>query len=147
MTDARRVLEQAIDLWNAGDRERWAELYTEDVEFEAPGGARISGLGDLKVKYFDALFEAAPDRASRDVSLFAEGDFVAEQGRYVGTHTGTWRDANGVEIPATGKRIDFPFCAIFRVENGKISSIRLYYDQVEVLTQLGLMPAPVAAEA
>ena len=28
-----------------------------------------------------------------------------------------------------------------RVENGKISSIRIYYDQVDVFTQLGLMPA------
>ena len=27
-----------------------------------------------------------------------------------------------------------------RVENGKISAIRIYYDQIEVLTQLGLMP-------
>ena len=47
-----------------------------------------------------------------------------------------------MEIPATGKSLDFPFSAIFRVENGKISSIRLYYDQVEVLSQLGLMPPP-----
>jgi hypothetical protein len=27
-----------------------------------------------------------------------------------------------------------------RVADKKISSIRLYYDQIEVLTQLGLMP-------
>ena len=147
MSDAKRVLEEAIELWNAGDREGWAALYDEDVVWEAPGGARIFGLADLKVKYFDALLEAAPDRASLDVSLFAEGEFVAEQGRHVGTHTGTWRAPDGVEIPATGKRLDFPFCAIFRVENEKISSIRLYYDPVEVLTQLGLIPAPAAAEA
>jgi ketosteroid isomerase-like protein len=48
-------------------------------------------------------------------------------------------------IPATGKSLDFPFSAIFRVENGKIASIRLYYDQIDVLTQLGLMPAPASA--
>jgi len=29
---------------------------------------------------------------------------------------------------------------VFRVENGKINSIRIYYDQIEVFTQLGLMP-------
>jgi hypothetical protein len=38
--------------------------------------------------------------------------------------------------------MDLPFSAIFRVENGKITSIRLYYDQLELLTQLGLMPSP-----
>jgi ketosteroid isomerase-like protein len=47
-----------------------------------------------------------------------------------------------VEIPATGKSLDFRFSAIFQVENGKITSIRLYYDQLEILTQLGLAPAP-----
>jgi steroid delta-isomerase-like uncharacterized protein len=142
MSDAKRVLEQAIELWNVGDRENWAALYDEDVEWEAPGGARISGLEDLKVKYFDALLEAAPDRSSSVESLFAEGDLVAETGRYTGTHTGTWRNPDGMEIPATGKSLDFPFSAVFRVENGKIISIRLYYDQVEVLSQLGLMPPP-----
>ena len=145
MNDAKRVLEQAIDLWNTGDREGWAALYDADVEWEAPGGARISGLDDLKVKYYDALLKAAPDRSSTVDALIAEGDVVAEEGRYTGTHTGTWRNPNGVEIPPTGKRLDFAFSAIFRVRDGKITSIRLYYDQMEVLAQLGLVPAPAAA--
>ena len=145
MNEAKRVLEQAIELWNAGDREGWAALYGENVEWEAPGGTRISGLDDLKVKYFDALLEAAPDRSSTVDSLFAEGNLVAEEGRYTGTHTGTWRSPDGAEIPATGRSLDFPFSAVFRVEDGKITSIRLYYDQLEVLSQLGLMPAPAAA--
>ena len=145
MSDAKRVLEQAIDLWNSGDRDGWAALYTEDVEWEAPGGARIAGLADLKVKYFDALLEAAPDRASIVDALIVEGDLVAEEGRYTGTHTGTWRNPDGAEIPATGRSLDFRFSAIFRVDDGKIASIRLYYDQLEVLSQLGLIPAPATA--
>ena len=138
MSKAKEVLEQAIERWNDNDRDRWAELYHEDVVFEAPGGSRISGLEDLKVRYFDALLTAAPDRGSSDVVLISEGEHVVEQARYTGTHTGTWRNPNGVDIPATGKTLDFPFVGVFRVEGGKISSIRLYYDQVEVLTQLGL---------
>ena len=89
MSEAKKVLEQAIERWNATDRDGWAALYTDDVVFEAPGGARISGLADLKEKYFDALVTAAPDRGSSDVVLFAEGDVVVEQARYTGTHTGT----------------------------------------------------------
>ena len=140
MSEAKEVLEQAIERWNANDRERWAELYHKDVVFEAPGGSRISGLEDLKLRYFDALLTAAPDRGSSDVVLIAEGEHVVEQARYTGTHTGTWRNPDGVEIPATGRTLDFPFVGVFRVEDGKISSIRLFYDQVEVLAQLGLMP-------
>lgn len=145
MSEAKEVLEQAIDRWNAADRDGWAALYTDDVVYEAPGGARIAGLADLKEKYFDALLTAAPDRSSRDVVLFAEGDHVVEQARYIGTHTGTLRSPDGAEVPATGKKLDFPFVGVFRVENGKISSIRIYYDQVEVFTQLGLMPGATAS--
>jgi steroid delta-isomerase-like uncharacterized protein len=145
VSDAKKVLEQAIERWNATDREGWAALYTDDVVYEAPGGARISGLADLKEKYFDALVTAAPDRLSSEVVLFAEGNHVVEQARYTGTHTGPWRNANGAEIPATGKKVDFPFVGVFRVEDGKISSIRLYFDQVEVFTQLGLMPGATSS--
>ena len=147
MNEAKRVLEQAIEFWNTGDRDAWAALYDEDVTWEAPGDARISGLADLKVKYFDAHVEAAPDRISRVLALVAEGDLVVEEARYTGTHTGTFRSPDGLEIPATGKKMDFGFTAVFRVENGKITSIRLYYDQLELLTQLGLMPATAPAEA
>jgi len=73
MGEAKRVLEQAIEYWNAGDREAWATLYADDVVYEAPGGQRIAGLADLEEKYFDALLTAAPDRASRDVVLVADG--------------------------------------------------------------------------
>lgn len=141
MSEAKAILEQAIERWNGNDREGWAALYTHDVVYEAPGGARISGVSDLTEKYFDALAEAAPDRASRDVVLFAEGDHVVEEARYTGTHTGTWRSPDGAEIPATGRSLDFPFVGVFTVTGGKISAIRLYYDQLEVFTQLGLIPA------
>ena len=70
MSEAKKVLEQAIERWNTTDRDGWAELYTDDVVYEAPGGARISGLVDLKEKYFDALVTAAPDRQSSEVVLF-----------------------------------------------------------------------------
>jgi hypothetical protein len=68
VSEAKKVLEQAIERWNATDRDGWAALYTDDVLYEAPGGTRISGLADLKEKYFDALVTAAPDRRSIDVT-------------------------------------------------------------------------------
>jgi len=34
-----------------------------------------------------------------------------------------------------------PFVGVFTVTGGKISSIRLYYDQLAVFAQLGLLPA------
>ena len=145
MSEAKIVLEQAIEYWNAGDREAWAALYAEDVVYEAPGGQRISGLADLKDMYFDALLTAAPDRLSREVVLLVDGEHVVEQARYVGTHTGLLRNPNGIDVPATGKSFDFPFVGIFQVEDAKIRSIRIYYDQLDLLAQLGLMPGPASS--
>jgi len=108
VTEAKQVLEQAIERWNAADRDGWAALYADDVVQEAPGGSRISGLADLKEKYFDALLTAAPDRSSRDVLLVAEGDSVFERARYTGTHTGPWRNPDGAEIPQRGSRSTSP---------------------------------------
>jgi hypothetical protein len=34
---------------------------------------------------------------------------------------------------------------IQRIENGKIAEERLHFDQLEILTQLGLVPEPAAA--
>jgi steroid delta-isomerase-like uncharacterized protein len=144
MSEAKQVLERAIECWNAADRESWAALYTDDVVYEGPGGARITGLENLKEWYFDALLTAAPDRGSKDVVLLTDGDHVVEEARYTGTHTGPWRTPE-TEIPATGKELDFPFVGVFRVDGGKIASIRIYYDQVEVFTQLGLMPGATAS--
>ena len=87
MSEAKQVLERAIECWNSTDREGWAALYTDDVVYEGPGGSRISGSADLLEKYFDALLVAAPDRRSDDVVLYAEGEHVVEVARYTGTHT------------------------------------------------------------
>jgi ketosteroid isomerase-like protein len=145
VSEAKKVLEQAIERWNATDRDGWAALYTDDVVYEAPGVASASKYFSFSSANPEIRAPAAPDRRSSEVVLFAEGDHVVEQARYTGTHTGTWRNSDGAEIPATGNKVDLTFVGVFRVENGKISSIRLYYDQIEVFAQLGLMPGATSS--
>jgi hypothetical protein len=43
MSEAREVLEQAIEYWNAGDRDAWARLYAEDVVYQAPAASGFQG--------------------------------------------------------------------------------------------------------
>jgi ketosteroid isomerase-like protein len=45
----------------------------------------------------------------------------------------------------TGKRMDMPFCEILRVQDGRVVSGEMFYDQLTMLTQLGLAEAPVPA--
>jgi ketosteroid isomerase-like protein len=46
---------------------------------------------------------------------------------------------------ATGKAMNMPFCEIMRVQDGKIVSGEIFYDQLTMMSQFGLMEAPAPA--
>jgi predicted ester cyclase len=87
---------------------------------------------------------AVPDTRHAVGNVVEGGDQVVLEFRWQGTHTRPLRSPQG-EIPATGKRIDLRCGAVFEVAAGRITAERGYLDQVEFLTQLGLMPAPASA--
>jgi predicted ester cyclase len=69
------------------------------------------------------------------------GDTAVTEATYSGTHTGTLPTPNG-DVPATGKRVQGRQVAVQRVKDGQISSEQLYFDQMEFLGALGLVPSP-----
>ena len=60
------------------------------------------------------------------------------RGRFVGTFTGPLSSPDGDAEP-TGASVDLRFADVSRVSAGKIVSYHTYYDQLGLLTQLGLM--------
>ena len=56
-----------------------------------------------------------------------------------GTHTGTLRGPAG-EIAPTSQTVDAPFCSVYEFDEGKITSVHLFFDQADLLTQLGTPP-------
>ena len=55
-----------------------------------------------------------------------------------GTHKGTLTTPDGQSIPATGKSVRLRTCDVATFKDGRATSHRFYFDQMEVLTQLGL---------
>lgn len=50
-----------------------------------------------------------------------------------GTHSGEWRG-----IPATGRKIELPLCAVFTFDDdNKLESERVYFDMSSIYEQLG----------
>jgi hypothetical protein len=49
-------------------------------------------------------------------------------------------------VPGRARRLNGRGVQIFRVENDTVVDTRLYFDQVQVMTQLGLMPEPAQAQ-
>ena len=98
--------------------------------------------------FFRGFWEAFPDAHNELDRLIAEGPIVAAEGRFSGTHSGALRTPQG-EIPATGRDVEFRWAVTCEVRGDELVSEHLYFDQLELLTQLGLAPAapPKAAAA
>jgi len=72
--------------------------------------------------------------------MVAQGDTVAVRVSWTGTHTGDL-----MEIPATGKRVSLSDCHIERIANGKIVERFAVTDMMNMMQQLGVVPAPQQA--
>lgn len=83
---------------------------------------------------------AFPDSRADVTNLYATEEQAVVEFRGHGTHTGPLRGPAG-EVAPTGKKFELRFCQLFRISNGKITSIVTYYDAMGFMQQLGLMPA------
>ena len=145
MGEARHVAEEFVEAFNAHDEARLHSLDREDVVFEGPGNVKLMGT-DATTEYAMAWIHAFPD-ARMTVHNTVVGDgWAVQEFTFEGTHEDTLSGPGG-EIPATHRHLSGRGVQIMKVDGGKIADVRLYFDQVDVLTQLGVMPAAVGASA
>lgn len=140
MADAREVIAQATQAFNAHDEERIRSMYAENCRMEAPGDVRLEGP-DQVTQFAMLWLNAFPDATVTVHNEVVAGDWVAHQFTFEGTHKETLAGPTG-EIPATNRRLSGRGAELFRVQDGKIVEDHLYFDQVQLMTQLGLMPEP-----
>jgi steroid delta-isomerase-like uncharacterized protein len=146
MGNPSEVAERGLQAWRSRDAEGFAATFAEDATLTAPGGMQLQGHDGAR-QFYAVWNEAVPDN---DVTIDRRlecGSVVVEQGTFSGTHTGNLRTPDGQTIPATGRSLSVPYVEVFDVEDDHVASTRLYFDQAELLTQLGLMPAPEGAAA
>ena len=87
---------------------------------------------------FGTMFYAGfPDIYHTIDDIVAEDDRAAVRFTLRGTHTGDF-----MGIPATGKRIEVSAIAFQRIVAGKVVGLQAVFDQIGMLQQLGVIPAP-----
>jgi steroid delta-isomerase-like uncharacterized protein len=145
MGEARHVAEEFVEAFNAHDEARLHSLDREDVVFEGPGNVRLTG-SDATTEYAMAWIRAFPDARMNVHQTIAGDGWAVQEFTFEGTHEDTLAGPGG-EIPATHRHLSGRGVQITRVDGGKIAEVRLYFDQVDVLTQLGVMPAAAGAIA
>ncbi len=90
----------------------------------------------------EPFFKAFPDIREVTERRFGAGDWITRLGRFEGTHTAPLELPGGHSIPATNKFVRVPFAFIARLEGGKFAEVNVYYDQMGMMAQLGLLPQP-----
>ena len=85
--------------------------------------------------YYANYVTGFSDREFTVKETFAQGNKLTKYWLFKGKHTGDF-----FGIPATGKTISVEGCTIATIINGKITEERDFFDNLEFLRQLGLMP-------
>lgn len=142
-TSTRDVFERGTDAFNAHDMDAFAEVMADDVVYSGPGGAGGKGKADCVAAY-RSWIDAFSDGHVEVDAVYIIGDVVVEQGTFTGTHDGVLRTPAG-GIPPTGRSLRSRYVHLLRIRDGKHVSFDLTFDRLDMLEQLGLVPAPAAA--
>ncbi|WP_457965127.1 ester cyclase [Arthrobacter sp. D1-29] len=137
--DIRQALEASSQAMNAHDVHAFASFYADnavvvDPQYPEP----LRGLAAIE-QDAGVFTKAFPDLQFSITSILVEGRMAAGEGTISGTNTGPLPLPSGEEIPATGRRLEFPMAFFSRFdEAGKIVEERRYYDLATQQEQLGL---------
>ena len=136
LTANKDLVREFTEAVNAADWDRLAEIVAEDFtrHSAATTGPPVTSRDEF-IQLQKEFLSSFPDQHVTLRQLVAEGDLVAGLATYSGTQTGPMGD-----FPATGKAVQAPFLAMFRIEWGRIAELWLEWDNVAMLTQLGLFP-------
>jgi steroid delta-isomerase-like uncharacterized protein len=130
------------DAFNHRDFDAMVKHYADSITWtDRARGLTFSTPQEFKDVFLPGWVEASPDIRISDNCYRDAGQTVVCTFTVVGTHEGPLGP-----FPATGKRFALPLCEMWHFDSsGRVVGGDLYYDQVSLLMQLGLMPEPSVA--
>jgi steroid delta-isomerase-like uncharacterized protein len=108
------------------------QYFTEDVTVVIPGD-NIIGIEGTK-NYYGNFLTGFSDAEFTFVDIFGQGDKLVKHWNFKGTHDGDF-----FGIPPTGKSLNLYGTTLILMEDGKIKQEQNFFDNLDMLTQLGLM--------
>ncbi|MEU8618935.1 nuclear transport factor 2 family protein [Streptomyces sp. NPDC048623] len=141
MGEARDVMDRLTEAVTHSDLRTLGTLYAEDAVALTPDEGEIKGR-DAIVAYWRTMTEAIPAATFTPRNKYEIGDTAIDEGIFSGANTGPIQLPTGETLPATGKTVTLRGTDLATVKDGRITDYRLYFDQMEFLDQLGLLPQP-----
>jgi steroid delta-isomerase-like uncharacterized protein len=143
MSAYRELLDRYVELYNAGDLDGVIDLYAEDAVQNMPDGS-FHGRSAIRERLAQEL-NGFTDVHHTVRSFVEDGDSFCDEWTFAGTHTRPFALPDGSELPPTGKRVEIHGMELVQVRDGKVVVNTLYYDNLAVAVQLGLVPQAATA--
>jgi steroid delta-isomerase-like uncharacterized protein len=142
MPEVKETTDRFVAAFNAHDENALKALHADDIKFNAPGGFKATNAKDA-LAYATTWQKAFPDGKMKVRSEIVSGPWVVQEVLMEGTHTAPLESPTGTIAPTYKKVVGYGV-QLMRIENGKIAEARIYFDQLDQMRQLGLIPTPVA---
>ena len=135
-TEANKAIIRRLteDLWNAGNLSVADELIADNFVNHNPGPGQTPDREAFKQSITEFHNGFSGIRFNID-DLISEGDKTVARGTFHGTHTGEFAG-----VSATGKDVMMSWIVILRIKDGRITERWLHYNELDFLTQLGVIP-------
>jgi steroid delta-isomerase-like uncharacterized protein len=138
MSANSELLDRYVELYNAGDLDGVMDLYADDAVQNMPDGS-FRGRSAIRERLAQEL-DGFTDVNHTVRSFVEQGDAFCDEWTFEGTHTQPLLMPDGTELPPTNKRVEIRGMEFCGVRDGKLVVNTLYYDNLAVAGQLGLVP-------
>jgi len=129
------------DAWNSHDIAKVLALFSQDVQIDQPENQKPLDYEGAR-KFFSMIFKAYPDFHVTVRQAIVDGRWAVSVEQVTGTWTGPFvNPSTGKATPGNGRRFDHPGAMVLLYDaNGKIRHLSIYWDQLTVDRQLGIIP-------
>lgn len=137
----RADVERWVALWNSRDIDTVMTLFTPDVVIYQPSNPKPLDAAGAR-SFFSMIFKAYPDFHIELTDALVDGMKAVSVERVTGTWSGPYTDpATQTVTPGNGRTFDHPGAMLLTYRpDHKISEVRIFWDQLIVARQLGILP-------
>jgi len=139
MADIRKLAEDGWNRYYSRDLEGCLATYTDDAEVQMPGAPPFKGKDAIR-QAWQMWMTAFPDEHPIRIRHLIDGNTVVTEWTSEATHSGPLMMPTGDTLPPTGRKITTSGVTVQEIDGDRCAKQVFYFDNVEFLQQLGLMP-------